>query len=55
MIAARKAAAQPNRADRNRFFVNQAVITEAAKAAAPHSGFSEMERIAGNVIADRTV
>ena len=46
----RKAAAQPKMAERNRFLVNQAVISDAANAAAPQSGFSEMERIAGKVM-----
>ena len=49
----RNAAAQPSTAERNRFFVSQAVTREAAKAAAPQSGFSEMERIAGKVITAR--
>ena len=52
-IAVRKAAAQPKSAERNRFFVNQAVIREAAKAEAPQIGFSEIVRIAGKVITAR--
>ena len=49
---ARKAAAQPRTAERNRFFVNHAVTREAAKAAAPHHGFSEIARIAGKVMTE---
>lgn len=39
-------------ADRNKFEVIHAIIPAAIRAAIPHTGFSDMEKMAGTVITD---
>ena len=39
-------------ADSSRFPENQAITAAAIKAAMPHTGFSEIDKMAGNVITD---